>query len=136
MVEIQVAYEGQLRCRALHVQSGSVLQTDAPLDNHGRGERFSPTDLVAAGLGSCVLTIMGILAERHQINLEGAVVRVTKEMTSVPVRRIARLVVNVRVPGAVSEENRKRLENGADACPVKRSLHPDVRVEMLWQWGA
>lgn len=126
MVEINIAYEGGLRCRAQHGPSDTELVTDAPVDNHGKGESFSPTDLVATALGTCVATIMGILAERHDIDLTGMQITVEKEMVAEPVRRIGRLPVTVRVPGQVSDADRKRLENGAHTCPVHKSIHPDI----------
>lgn len=126
MVEINIAYEGGLRCRAQHGPSDTELVTDAPVDNHGKGESFSPTDLVATALGTCVATIMGILAERHNIDLTGMQITVEKEMVAEPVRRIGRLPVTVRVPGQVSDADRKRLENGARTCPVHKSIHPDI----------
>jgi putative redox protein len=126
MVEINIAYEGGLRCGARHGPSGTELVTDAPVDNHGKGESFSPTDLVATALGTCVATIMGILADRHDIDLSGMQITVEKEMVVEPVRRIARLPVTVRVPGQVSDEDRQRLENGAWNCPVNKSIHPDI----------
>lgn len=126
MVEVNIVYEGGLRCRAQHGPSDTELVTDAPVDNHGKGESFSPTDLVATALGTCVATIMGILAERHDIDLTGMQITVEKEMVTEPVRRIGRLPVTVRVPGQVSDEDRKRLENGAHTCPVHKSIHPDI----------
>src|SRR5436189_2719054 len=97
-VEIDIVYEGQLRCRATHGPSKTQLATDAPVDNHGKGESFSPTDLVATALGVCMATVMGIFADRHEIDLRGTKVTVLKEMTQVPVRRIARLTVDLVVP--------------------------------------
>ena len=92
MVTITVNYEGNLRCKATHGPSGTTLITDAPTDNHGKGESFSPTDLVATALPACVLTIMGIAAQKHGLNLEGMSAVTTKEMSAAPPRRIARLV--------------------------------------------
>jgi putative redox protein len=135
MVEIQIAYQGQLRCQATHKPSGTVLSTDAPVDNAGRGESFSPTDLVATGLGGCMMTVMGIVAQRQGIDLTGSTVRVTKEMTATPPRRIARLTVDIYVPQDLSEDDRKRLEHAAHACPVHRSLHPDIETPITFHWG-
>jgi putative redox protein len=135
MVEINIAYQGQLRCEATHGPSGVKLATDAPTDNQGRGESFSPTDLVATALGTCILTIMGILAQRHGINIDGTTVKVTKEMVTTPIRRIGRLEVHVRVPQELSMEDRKRLENGAHTCPVHKSLHPSIEAPILFHWG-
>src|SRR6185295_18627169 len=98
MVRIEAEYEGELRVVARHGPSGAKLSTDAPVDNHGKGESFSPTDLVATALGSCVMTIMGIVAERNQIDLTGTRIHVTKEMIQQPVRRIGRLPVTLTIP--------------------------------------
>jgi putative redox protein len=134
MVEIQIAYEGDLRCHAVHGPSGSTILTDAPVDNMGKGEAFSPTDLVATALGSCMMTIMGIAANRLGIDLRGMTARVIKEMSATPPRRIARLAVKIRVPGTLSEEQKQKLHNAAMTCPVHKSLHPDVEapVEFIW----
>ena len=129
-VDIDIVYEGGLHCRAEHRPSKASFVTDAPVDNGGRGESFSPTDLVATGLGCCLMTIMGIVAKQRNIDLEGTKVHVVKEMTSKPVRRIASLKVTIRIPNgsAIAPEDRVRLENGARTCPVHQSLHPDVAM--------
>ena len=134
-VEMEIVYEGDLRSRAKHGPSGQVIATDAPVDNGGRGLAFSPTDLVGAALGACMLTIMGKVADRNGIDLRGTKVRVTKEMASEPVRRIKRLgVVMMLPPGLVlSPENRAKLENAANTCPVKQSLHPDVVLDIVFE---
>ena len=137
-VEINLVYEGQLRCAATHGPSGATLATDAPVDNHGKGESFSPTDLVATALGACVMTIMGIVAERNQIDLTGTRIHVTKEMVQQPIRRIGRLPVTVTIPAdqaaKVSVTDRTRLESAARHCPVHQSLHPDIDspIEFVW----
>ena len=134
-VEITAVYEGELRVVATHGPSGANLVTDPPLDNGGQGTQFSPTDLVATALGCCVLTILGLLAERHQLDLAGTRVQVTKEMVSNPVRRIGSLRTVVTVPvGAAPLEFRERLELGARTCPVHKSLHPDIDapIEFIW----
>lgn len=135
MVEIQIAYEGKLRCTARHVDSGATLITDAPKDNMGNGQSFSPTDLVATALGTCMLTIMGIAAQQLEIDLSGATVRVIKEMAQVPVRRIARLTVTIRVPAKLTLDQQQKLQNAAMTCPVHKSLHPDVQTPIEFQWG-
>ncbi len=135
MVSIQLEYEGDLHCKAVHGPSGTVLSTDAPKDNQGRGESFSPTDLVATALGSCILTIMGIMARTLNIDLAGTTATVEKEMTSTPVRMIQRLSVTIRVPHAVSPENRQKLERAAHTCPVHRSLHPGIEKPIEFTWG-
>lgn len=134
MVEISIVYEGQLRSVATHGPSGCTLTTDAPVDNHGKGESFSPTDLVATALGTCILTIVGILADRHGWDLRGTRVRVAKEMTPPP-RRIGRLTVDVHVPGDFSADDRTRITNAAHTCPVHRSLHPDIEAPIVFHWG-
>lgn len=135
MVEIRMEYEGGLRCRALHGPSEASVATDAPVDNHGKGESFSPTDLVATALGSCMLTTMGIVAERHDWDLTGATAKVVKKMVSEPFRRIGALEVEIRVPRAFDEKVQRTLEKTAHTCPVHRSLK-DVEIPVAFQWGA
>jgi len=136
MVAIEVVYLGQLRCQAQHMPSGTRLITDAPVDNHGRGESFSPTDLVATALGTCMLTIMGIVAERDGLDLSGTTVTVAKEMVISPVRRIGRLSVDIHVPAALSEQDQQRLKTAALTCPVHKSLHPDIEAPVTLRFGA
>jgi putative redox protein len=135
-VEISMVYEGDLRCRAQHGPSGVVLNTDAPVDNEGRGESFSPTDLVATALGTCMTTIMGIMARRHGYPIEGTRVRVLKEMVQDPVRRIGKLTVEMQVANGASlkEPARKMLQQAAHTCPVLKSLHPDIQVPVTFHW--
>lgn len=133
MVTIQATYEGDLCCTAAHGPSNARLQTDAPKDNEGLGRYFSPTDLVATALATCVLTTMGIVARRHGIPLAGARARVEKHMNPAP-RRIGRLPVEVTVPGVFSPEQRKLLEAAAHGCPVHKSLHPDVDAPISFVW--
>src|SRR5215212_3075322 len=135
MVQIDIAYQGELRCQAKHGPSGATFVTDAPVDNMGKGQSFSPTDLVATALGTCMLTIMGIVAQRHNLDISGTKVTVTKEMVTQPIRRIGRLGVTIKVPRDLPEADRKRLENGALTCPVHKSLHPDVEQAISFQWG-
>ena len=134
MVEIAIRYEGELHTRAKHGPSGSELETDAPKDNEGRGEAFSPTDLLATALGSCMLTVMGILARRKGWAIEGARARVEKHMVVEPVRRIGKLVVEFDMP-AVPEGARTMLERAAHTCPVHQSLHPDVELDIRFHWA-
>ena len=134
-VEIRVDYAGELRCRAVHGPSGVELVTDAPVDNHGRGESFSPTDLVATALGACLLTVMGIVAARRGVDLRGATARVEKHMVAEPDRRIGRLPVRIVIPAAVSPDDRVVLERTAYRCPVLNSLDPRVRKEITFVWG-
>ena len=125
-VEIQIEYVGKTSCKAVHGPSGSELGTTAPKDNGGDGSTFSPTDLVATALGTCVVTIMSMVAERRGIDLRGAKVRVEKHMTAELPRRIARLPVVVTFPMRISAEDQKALEAAAHGCPVHRSIHPDI----------
>ena len=134
MVKITTTYEGGLRCRATHGPSGTTLVTDAPVDNHGKGESFSPTDLVATALGACMMTIMGIVAERHSIDLRGMKVETIKEMTPAPPRRIASLRTTITVPLPADHPQRGVLEKAALACPVHASLHPDVAAPIDFVW--
>ncbi|MCA8979180.1 MAG: OsmC family protein [Planctomycetes bacterium] len=135
MVRITTTYRGELRTSAVHGPSGSELVTDAPVDNQGRGESFSPTDLVATALGACMLTIMGIVAERHGWPLAGATVEVEKIMASDP-RRIAKLESVIRIPGEWDDRQKKALETAALGCPVHRTLHGNVELPVRFEWGA
>jgi putative redox protein len=125
MANFTVEYSGDLHCLMTHGRSGSQVETDAPPDNNGKGERFSPTDLVCAALGACMITIMGIVAQRDGVSLEGLRAEIDKTM-SPPPRRIARVGVVVHMPAGLTPEYRRKLENSALTCPVKKSLHPDV----------
>ena len=126
MVEIDVVYTGDLHALAKHGPSGAQLSTDAPKDNEGRGESFSPTDLVATALGTCMLTVMGIVARRHGWRFEGARARVEKHMVNEPVRRIGRLPVQIDMPARLPKEARSALERAAHTCPVHQSIHADI----------
>jgi putative redox protein len=134
MVEISIEYQGQLHCQATHGPSSSTLVTDAPKDNMGKGEAFSPTDLVATALGTCILTTMGIVAQRHNLEMAGATAHVTKEMVSTPLRRIGRIAVTIHMPRSLSPDDRRRLEAAANACPVHKSLHPEVQLPITFHW--
>jgi putative redox protein len=134
MVNISIRYEGALRCAATHGPSGQTLFTDAPVDNHGRGESFSPTDLVATALGTCMATIMGIVSERHTIDLAGMKIEVTKEMTKEAPRRIARLATVIDVPLPADHPDRDLLERAALTCPVHQSLHPEIEKPLDFRW--
>lgn len=134
MVKIQLTYQGQLRCEATHGPSGKKLTTDAPVDNHGRGESFSPTDLCATALGACMATIMGIYAERHQIDLTEMTIDVEKHMVENP-RRIGKLVVTFHMPAGIPDKHRSALERAAHTCPVHQSLHPEIEKVILFEYG-
>jgi putative redox protein len=133
-VQIDCSYEGDLHCSAVHGPSGSTLSTDAPADNQGRAETFSPTDLVATALGTCLLTIMGIYARPRNIRIEGARAVVQKEMTTAPPRRIAKLNVRLSLPATLNDKARGGLEQAARLCPVAASLHPGVAVELIFEY--
>jgi putative redox protein len=136
MVEISVEYEGDLHCRLTHGPSGAVIVTDAPVDNEGKGEAFAPTDLLSASLGSCILTIMAIYARRNGIDLRGSRARVRKEMVADPIRRVGRLEVVIDLPAHIDAARRPALEKAGHSCPVERSLHPDVKVDVTFRYGA
>ncbi len=135
MTEIQVVYEGSLRCRCIHTESGEEMMTDAPKDNQGKGEYFSPTDLVAVALGSCVLTLMGIQARRLGVNMDGSKIRVSKEMENLPHRRIKKLHVHFTSPHQFNHEVQTKLEKAGRECPVHHSLHPEISQTFIFEWG-
>ncbi|MGI8956821.1 MAG: OsmC family protein [Chthoniobacterales bacterium] len=134
MVQVSIDYTGRLHCGAIHGPSGTTLATDAPLDNQGKGESFSPTDLVATALGTCIATTMAIVAERNQVELKGMTVQVRKEMADAP-RRIARLTIDVHVPLPADHPQRELLEKTALSCPVHRSLAAEMErpTEFFWE---
>ena len=131
-VEINITYEGGLHCTAMHGPSKNTVPTDAPVDNGGKGAAFSPTDLVATALGTCMATIMGLVAQRNNLNVDGLQVQVIKEMTADPVRRIGSMKTRLVFPRgkALSAADRAKLEAAAKACPVKQSLHPDLKTPL------
>ncbi len=136
MVEIEIRYEGDLHTTAVHGPSGTELVTDAPKDNQGRGESFSPTDLVATALGTCIATTMDIVARRHGFSVAGTRVRVGKHMVSEPRRRIGKLDVDVAMPSALAADQRTLLEHTARTCPVAESLSPAIELPMTFRYGA
>lgn len=134
MITSTVEYKGNLRTEAIHLESGTKIITDAPKDNHGNGESFSPTDLMATSLSSCMLSIMGILAKRDNIDIVGIKTEVTKIMYSEP-RRVGEIHVKLMMPkNNYSEKQRKLLEHAAHTCPVAKSLHPDIiqKIEFIY----
>jgi putative redox protein len=135
MVEIQVEYQGGLHCEATHMPSGTRLVTDAPVDNQGRGESFSPTDLAATSLGTCMLTTMAIVAERHGWDMRGARATVIKSMVADPARRIAQLSVRIVMPSPLDERARSTLEKTALTCPVHKSLGESVEIPLEFVWS-
>ncbi len=130
----KVTYEGDLRTTCLHLKSGNTFITDAPVDNNGKGEAFSPTDTVATALASCMLTIMGIKARGLSVDLTNATATVTKHMAVNP-RRISKIEVQLQLPAKVSEKHRKILQHSANTCPVYHSLHPDIETEVVFSWS-
>lgn len=129
----RVIYKGNLRTEAEHLQSKSVMITDAPIDNHGKGEAFSPTDTVATALATCMLTVMGIKAQEMDISLDGTSAEVTKTMAANP-RRISKIEVVLKFPKSYSEKETKILENTARTCPVLQSLHPELEKIITFQY--
>lgn len=130
----KIVYEGNLRARMTHVYSGTEIITDAPLDNHGLAQSFSPTDLAAASLGSCIITVMGIKAHSMNIELKGTELEVTKVMANEP-RRISEIHVTVKFPvNNFTDKEKAILENTGRTCPVSKSLHPDIKQEIVFVW--
>lgn len=129
----KVTYLGELRTECTHLQSGNTFITDAPLDNNGKGEAFSPTDTVATGFATCMMTVMGIKARDMGIDMKGATASVKKIMSADP-RRISRIEVTFDLPFAANEKDRKILERTAMTCPVHYSLHPDIEKEIVFNW--
>jgi putative redox protein len=133
MVDVFIAYEGNLHCKATHGPSKTTLQTDAPVDHQGKGETFSPTDLVGVALGTCIATVMAIYAQRHGIELKGMQVKVEKNMQQSP-RRIGKLAVTVDIPVKLEERHREALEAAAHQCPVHKSLHPEIEAPIVFRY--
>ena len=134
MEKYKISYLSDLSTECTH-SSGAVIRTDAPKDNQGKGELFSPTDLLAVSLGSCMLTMMAISARQWKVDLKGTIVDVQKEMSVDSPRRIIRLIVRFRCPVHVSTDVQKKLEEAAIHCPVHASLHPDIKQEIEFNWG-
>lgn len=134
MVSYHISYEGRLRCEATHDPSQVRIVTDAPTDNHGRGESFSPTDLVAAGLGVCMLTTMGIALQKENIILDGSRVYVEKHMSTDPPRRIAKIILKIEFAPGIPKDRRAYLEQVARTCPVARSIHPETDIDLIFSY--
>ncbi len=130
-----VVYKGQLRCQCTHLQSGTVIETDAPTDNRGKGERFSPTDTVCVALATCIITTMGIKAGDMNIDLTGTAIEVKKHMIADP-RRIAQIDVTLNFPATLSLDEKERtiMQRVGDNCPVAKSLHPDLKLNVVYNW--
>lgn len=134
METIKIQYTGSLRTEAVHLKSQQKIITDAPLDNNGKGEAFSPSDLMSASLGSCMLTIMGMVCERNDINIEGTGLRITKIMAAAP-RRVAEIILEFDMPDVnYSVKEKKLLEEAARTCPVSKSLHPDLKQTVIFNY--
>jgi len=134
MPTIYTEYLGDLRTKALHLQSGNILITDAPLDNQGKGEAFSPTDTLATALGSCMLTIMGIAAGTHGFNIDGTKLTITKIMANDP-RRVSEVILEFELPqNSYSEKEKEIIYKAAKGCPVARSLHPDLKQTIIMNY--
>lgn len=129
----KVTYIGNLRTENEHLKSGNTFITDAPIDNNGKGEAFSPTDTVATGLANCMITVMGIKARDMKVNMDGTTAMVTKTMAADP-RRISKIEVILHFPSGIDEKSRKILENTGRTCPVMQSLHPDIEKVIVFNW--
>lgn len=135
MATIKTIYLGDLRTEITHVQSGNKVVTDAPTDNNGKGEYISPTDMVAASLGSCMLTLMDMAAVRLGIDLKGTQIEITKVMAAEP-RRIAEISIDFYIPGDYNDKDKKILERAADTCPVSKSLHCDLKQTVRYHYNS
>ncbi len=133
MVKCSLVYEGDLHCTLEHGPSGARVSTDAPVDNHGKGESFSPTDLMCSATAACMSTIMGIYAQEHGLDLQGMRVEVVKEMSANP-RRIARILIDIYIPLPKDTPHREALLDCVAGSPAMRSLHPDIEVPVVWHW--
>ncbi len=129
MPTIHTQYQGQLRTKAKHIKSGNEVITDAPVDNHGKGESFSPTDLVVSALGACMVTIMGIIAKRDSIDFTNVSFRGEKHMAENP-RRIGKIILEIKMPSNLTDDQKKKLEKAAHACPVHQSLDPSIEQDI------
>ena len=134
MATIHTKYLGELRTEAIHLKSAQRIITDAPVDNQGKGQAFSPSDLLCASLGSCMLTIMGIAARTHRINMDGTELSITKVMAENP-RRVAEIVLDFELPDELDEKQKAILEHAAHTCPVALSLHPDIKQKTAFLYG-
>ena len=135
MVKVKIEYEGSLRCAVRHEMSGATLCTDAPLDNHGKGESFSPTDLCASALGSCMGTIVGMQMEKMGLDMKGMRIEVTKEMSKYPPRRISRLATEIWVPISLNPQQQRKLELAVKNCPVHHSLSREIDKPVTFHWS-
>lgn len=135
MANMKAKYLGGLRCECTHLASGNTILTDAPVDNKGKGEAFSPTDLCTSSLAACIMTIMGIYAQEHGFSVDGIEASITKEMAANP-RRIGKITIDLTMPNQeYTDKQKKALEHCAHVCPVHQSLHPDTvkEINFIWQ---
>jgi len=133
MTDIKIKYDGSLRTTATHLKSGSIITTDAPIDNRGKGEQFSPTDLFATALGSCMLTIMGITAETHGFKIDGSEIKINKIMGTSP-RRVSHIKVVIDIHGDFEDKQKDLLIKAAHHCPVSKSIHEDIKEEVIFNF--
>ena len=131
-----IVYKGNLRTELTHLLSGTVIENDAPIDNNGKGEKFSPTDLLATSLGSCMITTMAIRAADMNLNFEGTTIEITKIMSTDAPRRVAQIIVvlNFKSDFKATEEQKEQLVRIARSCPVEKSLHPDIKLDISFNW--
>jgi putative redox protein len=134
-IKISCEYLGDLRVRAVHSSSGAEIITDAPVDNQGQGRSFSPTDLAAASVATCMITIIGIQAKSIPLDVTGLKVEIEKHMTKTAPRRIEQLDIKMMMPAGIPEELRPRLIRAAEACPVKQSFRDDTLINLQWFWA-
>ncbi len=130
-----IEYQGNLRCIAKHLQSGSSIETDAPIDNRGKGERFSPTDSLCVALATCIITTMGIKAADMEIDLTGTTADITKHMLPEP-RRVAKIdvILHLKTVSVLDQKDKTILERVGNNCPVAKSLHPDLEINLQYHW--
>ena len=133
MSDISIKYEGNLRTTATHLKSGSIISTDAPIDNKGKGEKFSPTDLFATALGSCMLTIMGITAQTYGFSIDGSNIEIDKKMGKNP-RRVSHIKIIININREFSDKEKQLLMNAARHCPVSKSIHSDIKEEIVFNF--
>jgi putative redox protein len=132
----EILYKGELRCEAVHTQSQTLIETDAPTDNRGKGEKFSPTDLLCVSLATCIITTIAIKATDLNLNLSGSALAVKKHMYTEP-RRVGKIEIDIKITSdiALDEKNKTILQRVGEGCPVKKSLHPDLEVVVNYIWG-
>ena len=134
MTKVKCSYLGDLKCEAIHLQSGSLIKTDAPLDHCGKGESFSPTDLLATSLGTCLLTIMAIKAKLKGFDLEGIYLNIEKLMAQNSERKIQELIIDIFIPNSTSNETIDFLKKASEDCPVKRNLSQEIDININWHY--